>query len=55
MYPVSSAVNRTLPKLKLREYNGDPLDWLEWSCLFLSTVDRSTISGDEKMTYLKTL
>ena len=27
MYPVSSAFNRTLPKLKLGEYNGDPLDW----------------------------
>ena len=55
MYPVSSAVIRTLPKLKLREYNGDPLDWPEWSGMFLSTVDRSTISNDEKMTHLKTL
>ena len=55
MYPVSSAVNRTLPKLKLREYNGDPLDWPEWSGMFLSTVDRSTVSNDEKMTHLKTL
>ena len=26
MYPVSSAVNCTLQKVKLREYNGDPLD-----------------------------
>ena len=55
MYPASSAVNRTLPRLKLREYNGDPLDWPEWSGMFLSTVDHSTISDDEKMTLLKTL
>ena len=55
MCPVSSAVNRTLPKLKLREYNGDPLDWPEWSGMFLSRVDRSTISNDKKMKHLKTL
>ena len=55
MYPVSFAVNRRLPKLKLREYNGDPLDWPEWSGMFLSTVDRSTVSDDEKITNLKTL
>ena len=55
MYPLSSAVNRTLPKLKLREYNGDSLEWPEWSGMFLSTVDRSTISDAEKMTHLKTL
>ena len=55
MYPVRFAVNRTLPKLKLREYNHDPLDWTEWSGMFLSTVNRSTMSDDEKMTHLKTL
>ena len=55
MYPVSSSVNCTLPILKLREYNGEPLDWPEASGMFLSTVDRSTISDDEKMTHLKTL
>ena len=39
MDPVSSSVTRTLPKLKLREYSGDPLDWAEWSSMFLSTVE----------------
>ena len=55
MYPVSSAVNRTLPKHKLREYNDDPVNWPRWSGIFLSTVDRSTLSDDEKMTHSKTL
>ena len=55
MYPVSSAVNRTLPKLRLREKNSDLLDWPEWSGMFLSTVNRSTISDNEKMTHLKTV
>ena len=55
MYPVSSSVNRTLTKYKLREYNGDTLDWPEWSGMFLSTVDRCTVSNDEKITQLKML
>ena len=55
IYPVTSAVNRTLPKLKLKEYNGDPLDRKEWSGMFLPTVNRSTISDDKRMTHLKTL
>ena len=55
MYPVSSSVNRTLPQLKSRENNIDPLDWPEWNGMFLSTVDRSTVSDDEEMTHLKTL
>ena len=48
MYPVSSGVNCALPKLNSKEFNGDPLDWPEWSCKFLSTIDRSTISDDKK-------
>ena len=55
MYAVSCAVNRTLPKLMLRELNGDRLDWPDCSGMFLSTLDRSTISDDKKMTQLKTL
>ena len=51
MYPLSFAVNRTLQKPKLGEYNGDPLDWSEWSGMFLLTVDRNTIS-DENETLL---
>ena len=55
MYPVCSAANCTLPKLKLRVYSRDPLDWPEWSGMFLSADDCSTISEDKKMTQLKKL
>ena len=51
----ASTLTRTLPKLKLKEFDGDPLEWLEWSGMFLSTIHRCAISDDEKMTHLKTL
>ena len=44
---------RSLPKLKLREFDGNPLDWPEWSGMFLATVDSSDISKDEKTSHLK--
>ena len=47
--------NRSLPKLKLREIDGNPLDWPEWSGMFLSTIHSSSISRDEKLSHLKTL
>ena len=47
--------NRSLPKLKLREFDGNPLDWPEWSGVFLSTIHSSSISRDKKMSHLKTL
>ena len=53
MDPVSSADNCNSPKPWLREYDGDPLGWPEWIGMFLSTVDGSTKSADEKLTHLK--
>ena len=46
---------RSLPKLKLREFAGDRLEWVEWRGMFQSTVRRSSLSNDEKMSHLKTL
>ena len=46
---------RSLSKLKLREFDGDPLDWPKWSGMFLATVDSSNISMDEMISHLKTL
>ena len=47
--------HRSLPKLKLREFDGNPIDWPEWSGMFLATIDSSDISRDEKMSHLKSL
>ena len=44
----------SLPKLKLAEFSGDPLDWPE-SGLFLSTVHAANIDTSLKMNHLKTL
>ena len=45
--------SRSLPKWKLTEFSGDPLDWPEWSGMFLSTIGNTDLTNDEKMNYLK--
>ena len=44
-----------LPEWKLSQYYGDPLMWHEWYGQFRSAVDKSLLSNDVKLTYLKTL
>ena len=50
--PSSGAIG--LPKLKLTEFSGDPLEWPEWSGLFDVAVHQKPISDTENMQYLKT-
>ena len=45
----------SLPKLKLAEFSGDPLEFPEWSGLFLSTVYAANIDTSLEMNHLKTL
>ena len=52
--PVTSSRASGLPKLKLTEFLGDPLEWQEWSGLFDVVVHQKPISDTEKMQYLKT-
>ena len=51
--PVPSSGASGLPKLKLTEFSGDPLEWPEWSGLFDVDVHQKPISDTEKMQYLK--
>ena len=44
-----------LPKLEISTFSGDPLEWPEWSSLFLATIDRSQTYDSLKMNHLKTL
>ena len=44
-----------LPEWKLTQFDGNPLNWLEWFGQFISTVDSAILSDDEKLTYLKKL
>ena len=52
--PVPSGGSSDLPKLKLTEFSGDPLEWPEWSGLFDVVVHQKPISDTEKMQNLKT-
>ena len=52
--PVASSGASGLPKLKLTEFSGDPLEWPEWSGLFDVVIHQKSISDTEKMQYLKT-
>ena len=51
---VPSSGTSGLPKLKLTEFSGDPLEWPEWSGLFDAVVHQRPIRDLEKMQYLKT-
>ena len=44
----------SLPKLKLNNFGGNPLEWPEWSSMFIATVDQRPIPDSEKMNNLKT-
>ena len=52
--PVPSSGASGLPKLKLTEFSGDPLEGPEWSGLLDVVVHQKPISDTEKMQYLKT-
>ena len=54
-YNSGYAGSSSLPKLKLNNFAGNPLEWPEWSSMFIATVDRRPIPDSEKMSHLKTL
>ena len=44
-----------LPKLKLSSFDGNLLEWPEWSNMFKATVHNRDIPDSEKISHLKTL
>ena len=48
-------IRSSLPKLKLAEFSGDPLEWPEWSQLFQATVHTANIVDTVKMNHLRTM
>ena len=54
-YNTGLSGNSNLPKLKLNNFDGNPLEWPEWSSMFIATVDQRPIPDSEKMSHLKTL
>ena len=45
----------SLPKSRLKIFDGNPLEWPEWSSMFIAIVDRRMIPDSEKMSHLRTL
>ena len=45
----------SIPKLTKSEFNGDPLEWPEWSCLFTATIHNAPIDDNAKLGHLETL
>ena len=48
-------IRSSLPKLKLAEFSGDPLEWPEWSQLLQATVHAANMDDSVKMNHLKTM
>ena len=48
-------IRSSLPKLKLAQFSGDPLERPEWSQLFQATVHAANIDDSVKMNHLKTM
>ena len=51
----SSSHQRSLTNLKMREFDGNPLERPEWGEMFLSMIDSSPLTNDEKMGHLRSL
>ena len=49
------AISSKLRKLKLNNFDGNPLEWPEWSSMFIATVDQQPIADSGKMSHLRTL
>ena len=54
-YNSGYAGSSSLPNLKLNNFDGNPLEWPEWSSMFVATVDQRRMPDSEKMSQLKTL
>ena len=44
-----------MPKLKLTEISGDPLEWPEWSKLFQAIVHAANMDDSVRMNHFKTM
>ena len=52
---IGRSSSSSLPKLKLNSFDGNPLEWPEWSSMFFATIDKRTFLDSDKKSHLKTL
>ena len=53
--PHGTVQTSSLPKFKMTEIAGDPLEWPKWSSLFNEVIHNAPIDDNAKMSHLKTL
>ena len=51
---VTSSISQLI-KLKINSFDGNPLEWPEWSNMFVATLHNRAMPNLEKMSHLKTL
>lgn len=44
---------KSLPKLALPKFDGDPLKWADWSGMFLAMIDSAPMTNAEKLAHLQ--
>ena len=54
-YKTGYSGSSNLPKLKFKNFDGNPLEWPEWSSMFIATVNQRATPDSEKMSHLKSL
>ena len=52
---IGHSSSSSLPKLKLNSFHENPLEWPEWSSMFMATVDNRTIPDSVKNKQFETL
>ena len=40
---MSTCFQKSVPKLQTTEFDGSPLDWIQWFSVFQATIDRSPV------------
>ena len=48
-------MHMSIPKLKISEPHGDPLEWPKWSNLFTATIHNAPIDDNAEKVHLETL
>ena len=51
----TQVMHMRIPKLRISEFHGDPLEWPEWSSLCTATIHNAPIDDNAKIGHLKTL
>lgn len=49
----STTFQKSVPKLSLTRFDGEPLHWVDWAGMFSAIIDKTAMSQSEKMAHLQ--